>query len=179
MSLPWHCIEIARGCEIKAPTEMIKRGIRVYIPFEPLEKITSTYADLRPTLRFAPYIFGQLPNGQNILGDDDAKRAGVMSVICDMFGKPRSVPDNAIEAMRAYVPLPKNVAPLRVYRPGQPVLIYTSGISQQAVFIGYERGRGRARVRVWILGAEREAPVAVSQLEPTLDENTKCGAKRA
>jgi hypothetical protein len=168
MTARWHVVQAKRSCEVKASLVIVRSGFEAFLPVMQKQRRHNNQTETVSVPRFPTYLFARFDSVNDpwgLLTHDDGKRAGVVRVLCDGFGNPRPVPDRAMEAMRAYTELPAEVTAMpHAYREGQSVLVYTAGVAQQAVFLS--AGKQRARVKLWILGAQRETEVALSALEP-------------
>lgn len=167
MSVHWHCFQIQRGREQSAAREIGAFGFEVCEPMMPAKVVRRGHLVDTTVPRFPGYMLAafdrDLPGWQNLLRPM-AKRAGIVKVMCDSDWRPIIVPDEAMEAVRAY--RPQVLTPTVPYRftPGEPANYTSAGRTRQVVFVGYDRNR--LLVRMWILGAERVTEVAAASLEP-------------
>lgn len=166
----WHALEVKRGKESAAAIFVAMQwpGTKVCIPLDVRPRVMPAFAEITSFLRFSPYMFAQFPTDEaGALTGESAEDAGILTVVPNARA-PYIVPDKVVAALRAWRPSPKTSRSAEViYRAGQVVTVYLSpGQQQRAIITAFDRGRGRARVRLWFLGSEREVPVPVSALEP-------------
>lgn len=173
----WYVLQLASGGKIpeRAATYINSVAIQlgqiweVFIPLAASIKVKPEAVNWSCTLRYQPYIFASWPERAPWaeLLTDEGKRAGIVDILRDGEGRPRPMPERAYEAMRQYR-LPKTAVhgAGTQFHAGEPVRAYLApGQPQDAVFIGYERGRGRPIVRIWIFGREMDVPVPVTAIE--------------
>lgn len=181
----WHALEIVPS-KVAAATLFVASqgpGFESYAPIEPLAKVTKHYLETKARLRFSPYVFAAWPMAtawRSYLEHEDGERAGIVRVLCDGSGRPRPVPESVIAALRSYKPEAKTIVQTGPhFRPGENVSAYlVPGQAQQAVFIGWGKG-GRAVVRIWIFGIEKEIEMAVGNIVGRGDGRSPEIARRA
>jgi hypothetical protein len=173
----WHALEVRRGKECAAAVFVATQwpGSKVCIPLDVRPRVMPAFAELTSFLRFSPYMFAQFPSHEaGALTGQAAEDAGIISVVPNALS-PYIVPDKVIDALKAWKPQPKNVRSVgRQYQPGEVVTVYlTAGKPQQGVITAFDKGRGRAKVQIWFLGAQRIIPVPISALEPDEQERAR------
>lgn len=153
----WHVVRTKPQLEVRASLQCGNLGFPVYIPMIERRRYHFQEWKISNGPRFPTYIFAQFDReGPNwpCLFQRPAQRMGVAGILCDTAGRPSTVPDEAIEAMRAFKPPAiDDIKEEYIFAAGENVTINLHGRKVSGVFIAYEKKR--ARVRTWILGAER------------------------
>lgn len=164
--LHWHAIITRPNREVSASVEIVAHGFEAYLPTMQRRLPLRAGGGLATVARFSGWAFARfdatLPGWEQI--GRGVGRTFCLKVKCDSAGIPIAMPERAIDAMRAYKPpAPDAIESVVTYAKGAPVMHYTAGVAQQAVFVRHLKQR--AQVELWILGRPRTVTVALSALE--------------
>ncbi len=171
MSLRWHVAQAVRNREIAASLSVAGFKFEAYVPMINKRRKVGHMVVVVPTPRFGTYIFlrfdRELDNWGALCRKEHriARERYFERVLCDADGRPASVPDLVMDAIRAYQPpTPQEPAMPHVYRTGERVSCIIAGVRREAVFVEY--CGTRPFIRTWIFGADRVTEVSSAELEP-------------
>ncbi len=167
--LRWHVAQAVRNREVAAALSVTEFGMKAYVPSTKRRCKRGFQIVEEAVPRFGTYVFLQFDREKDqwgkLVGDHATRRRYFERILCGSDGLPSVVPNQAIEAIRAYVPPPSR-EPLMpyVYSPGERITCFIAGVRREAVFVEY--CGSRPFIRTWIFGAERVTEVSTSELEP-------------
>lgn len=173
----WHVVQFERGKHKSAENEIVCSGFLAYTPMIVRRRVIHGQVSDLTVPRFGCYLFANFDRdipGWQLLTSLGSKRAGIVRILGNDPSRPIPVPDEAIDAIRAYEPTPVEEPRPYLYSPGEPCTIHIGGRKQQAVFVSYQ-GK-RQFVRAWIFGAEHVVEAKAADLEPLDIDNTKPSA---
>ena len=187
MTLAWHVGEADRKGmswndadddtrrQLRAAMFAASYGIEAYIPLQPaVRKIGHKSVEINVP-RFGAYVFLRFDrdgDAWSAMLHPNAGGSRFRRLICNSSGRPITVPERVIEAVRAYRPVPVTLPQDRRYQPGERVMLNLKGIRKEAVFVEY--CGNRPKVRTWIFGVERIAEVATAEIEPIEQGEAAC-----
>jgi len=168
MTKNWFVAQAVRNREIAASMSVVQHGFEAYVPIIQRWKRIGRVPVEVSVPRFGTYIFVRFDREHDewpVLLRERTQKQYFTRVLCNSDGRPAPVPDQAMQAIRDYVPepIPQTTTPI-IYKPGQRVTCTISGIRREAVFVEY-CGK-RPFIRTWIFGAERVTEVSSAELEP-------------
>ena len=161
------CVQTKRSQELSVAMRITAQGYETFLPVLQKVRTHNHRREVVSVPRFPRYIFAKFDAIEDEWGPLCNTR-GVTLVMCSPDGIvgpcTAPVPEEAMAAMRAYVPaVPIDEPRPYVYTTGEPVRAFIDGTPLGGVFVGY--ARGRAMVRLWLFGAERIIEVARAALE--------------
>ncbi len=172
----WFVAQAVRRREFDAALSVQQHGFNAYVPGVNRQHRRAGVLVNVEVPRFGCYVFVEFDpevdhHWPDLCRELPFRRRYFERVLCFASGRPKPVPTEAMDAIRAFQPYVETKVDPYVFKPGEAVLWTMAGVSRQAVFLRYEGNR--QFVTTYVFGADRTTEVRNSDLEPMGLEEVK------
>ena len=177
MARAWYVAQAVGGREVAASVAATALGFPSFLPLLPVYRRIGHRLVETSVPRFGVYLFlnfdREMDPWADLMRDNSTHHPHpkyFRRILCDADGIPVPVPEDAMDAVKAFKPPVQEIVARRRYQPGEKVICTIAGVRREAVFVSY--CGSRPMVKTWIFGALRTTEVRAAELEPI--DSEKC-----